>query len=174
MILIYTAPCVMLCRQIHYEGKWEGVGTGNRDFFGPTSKDDISNCERFYNILCLCIIRDPKTVSFQNWTGRAWAFGLTPLMQLLNILRYSKATVKENCILCSYAGWESTEGLTGSWSIILNYGSGSVSASLLFVKEISEKVQYYLTFYDLLPIWQHIISNGHKKCLGRIRIRIRN
>ncbi len=62
--MIDTAPCVKLCRQIHYEGKWEGVGPGNQDFFGPTSKDDISVCERFYNMFHVCIIRDPKTVSF--------------------------------------------------------------------------------------------------------------
>ena len=64
--MIFTAPCVMLCRQIHYEGKWDGIGPGNQNFFGPceTSKDTISVCERFYNILRLCIICDPNTVSF--------------------------------------------------------------------------------------------------------------
>jgi hypothetical protein len=66
--MIYTArACVMLCRQIHYEGKWDGIGPGNQNFFGPceTSKDTISVCERFYNILRLYLIRDPnKAVSF--------------------------------------------------------------------------------------------------------------
>ncbi len=34
--MIYRAPCIMFgCVHIHYEGKWEGLGPGTREFFEP-------------------------------------------------------------------------------------------------------------------------------------------
>ncbi len=64
-------------------------------------------------------------------------------------------------VQCSESGWYVINWPPGS--VILNYRC--VSRSLLFYlrfNEISEKKdQYFITFNDLLPIWQHIFFIGH-------------